>query len=117
VGGAADGDLALGHDLEERRLHLGRGPVDLVGETKLANTGPSSTPNGLARRPVDPGADEVGGDEVGRELDAGERAADGGRHRLDGEGLGQAGDALDEAVATCQQAHEHPLEQPVLAPR
>jgi DNA-binding Lrp family transcriptional regulator len=94
---------------------LAGAPVDLVGEDEVGEHGAELDPERLARRPVDAGADEVRGDEVGRELDAGERAADGGRHRLDGEGLGQAGDALDEAVATCQQAHEHPLEQPVLA--
>jgi hypothetical protein len=32
VGGAGDGHLALLHRLEQRRLHLGRRAVDLVGE-------------------------------------------------------------------------------------
>ena len=32
---AADAHLVLGHDLEQRRLHLGGGPVDLVGEHEV----------------------------------------------------------------------------------
>ena len=32
IGVAADGDLALAHRLEQRRLHLRRRAVDLVGE-------------------------------------------------------------------------------------
>ncbi len=40
---------------------------------------------------------------------------DHGRERLDGEGLGQAGHALEEGVASCQQAHEQTLDGPVLA--
>ncbi len=32
MGLAVDGDLALGHGLEQGRLRLGRGPVDLVGQ-------------------------------------------------------------------------------------
>ena len=35
VGAAADADLALGHRLEQRRLHLRRRPVDLVGEHEV----------------------------------------------------------------------------------
>ena len=35
-----DRDLVLLHRLEQRRLGLGRGAVDLVGETRLAKIGP-----------------------------------------------------------------------------
>ena len=35
VGDAADRHLVLLHHLEQRRLHLGRGPVDLVGEQEV----------------------------------------------------------------------------------
>ena len=83
--------------------------------TKLANTGPSSTSNSSLALPVDPGADDVGGHQVGGELDAGERAADDLGERLDGQRLGHAGHALEQAVAPGEQADEHPLDQPVLA--
>ena len=35
VGVAADRDLLLGHQFEHGRLHLGRGPVDLVGQHEV----------------------------------------------------------------------------------
>jgi hypothetical protein len=35
VGGAADRDLALGHHLQQRRLHLGGRAVDLVGQHEV----------------------------------------------------------------------------------
>ena len=73
VGDAADRHVALGHHLEQRRLHLGRGPVDLVGQHDVGEDRPELDVERLLRRPVDAGADEVGGHEVGRELDAGER--------------------------------------------
>ena len=105
----------LGHDLEQRRLHLGRRPVDLVGEHEVGEHGAELDVELLARRPVDPGADDVGGQQVGRELDAGERAADDAGQRLDRQGLGQAGHALEQAVAPGEQAHEQALDGAVLA--
>ena len=36
---AADRDLALLHRLEQRRLHFGRGAVDLVGEQDVGEDG------------------------------------------------------------------------------
>ena len=59
--------------------------------------------------------DEVGGHEVGRELQAGERAADDLRHRLRGEGLGQPRRAFEQAVAAGEPADEEPLDHAVLA--
>ncbi len=76
VGDAADRHLALGHDLEQRRLHLRGRAVDLVGEHEVREHRPELDVEPLGRRAVDAGADDVGRDEVGRELDAGERAAE-----------------------------------------
>ena len=64
---------------------------------------------------VDPGPRQVGGHQVGRELDALELPADRGRERLDGERLGQPRDALHQQVAAAEQGDRHPLEQHVLA--
>ena len=63
----------------------------------------------------DPGADDVRGDEVGRELDALELAADRLRERLHRHRLGEPGHALDEEVPAREQGDDHPLEQRVLA--
>ena len=58
---------------------------------------------------------EVGGDQVRRELDALELAADRLGERLDRHRLGQAGHALDEDVTTSQERDDEPFEQLVLA--
>ena len=112
---AADRHVALGHDLEQRRLHLGGRPVDLVGQDEVGEDRTQLDVEALGGRPVDARADDVGGQQVGRELDAGERAADGLGQRLDGERLGQTGHAFEEAVAVGEQAREHALQRTVLA--
>ena len=77
-------------------------------------TGPSSVSNVPGVRAVDARADEVGRHEVGRELDALERAAEHARGGADRERLGQAGDALDQQVPAGEQADEHALEHLIL---
>ena len=64
---------------------------------------------------VDARADEVRRHEVGGELQALELAAERVGERLDGQRLGQAGDALEQHVAAGQQRHEQPLEHRLLA--
>ncbi len=115
AGGAADRDLALGHDLEQRRLHLGRRAVDLVGEHEVGEHRAQLDVEGLGGAAVDAGADDVGGHQVGGELDAGEGAADDRGEGLDRERLGQAGHALEQHVAPGEQADEEALDGPVLA--
>ncbi len=112
---AADGDLALGHHLEQRRLDLGGGTVDLVGEQEVDHDGSELDVELLLALPVDPGADDVGGHQVGRELDAGERSADHLGEGLDRERLGDAGNTFEQNVALGQQPDEHPLHQLILA--
>ena len=60
-------------------------------------------------------ADEVGGDEVGRELDAVEGAAEHVGERPHGQRLGEAGHALEQHMTAGQQRDEHALEHRVLA--
>ena len=115
VGLAADRDLALLHDLEQRALDLGRRPVDLVGEQQVREDRPERRPELARLLVVDPRADEVGRDEVRRELDALELAADRVGHGLDRHRLGEARHALDEDVAADEQRDDEPLEEVVLA--
>src|SRR5581483_3228356 len=110
-----DRHVPLGHDLEQRRLDLGRGPVDLVGQHDVGEHGAELDLEGLRRRLVDPGADEVGGDQVGGELHLDKVTAHRAGQRLGGQRLGQAGRPLQQAVAPGQQADEQPLGHPVLA--
>ena len=65
--------------------------------------------------PVDAGADEVGGHQVGRELDAAEAAAEHLGEGLDGQRLGEARDALEQHVAAGEKATSNALEHRVLA--
>jgi hypothetical protein len=74
-----DRDLAFLHHLQQRALHLRRCPVDLVGQQQV---GEHRAQRGLELAgvlAVDPGAGEVGGHQVGRELDPLEPPADRGR--------------------------------------
>ena len=103
------------HDLEQRRLHLRRRAVDLVGEQEVAEDRAELDVEAARVGPVDARADEVGGHEVGRELDAPERAAHDVGERADRQRLGEAGHALEQHVAAGQQRDEQPLEHRVLA--
>ena len=115
MGLLADRHLPLLHHLEKRRLHLGRGAVDLVGEQEVAEDRPELGVELVLAGAVHPRADEVRRDEVRGELDALEAPTDHLRDGLDGQRLRQAGDALDQEVSACQQADEDPLQHLVLS--
>ena len=112
---AADRHVPLRHHLQQRRLHLGRRAVDLVGEHEVRHHRAELDVELLPALAVDAGAEDVGGHQVRGELDAGEGAADHAGERLDRQRLGHAGHTLEQQVALGQQADQHPLDQPVLA--
>ena len=115
VGLAADGDLMLLHHLEQGALHLGGRPVDLVGEQQVGEDRAELGLELAGVLMVDPRSGQVGWHQVGGELDALELPADGRGERLDGQRLGQPGDALHEQVPAGKQGDRHALEQDVLA--
>ena len=110
-----DRHLALLHDLEQGALDLGGRAVDLVGEQEVGEDRPERRPELARLLVVDPRADQVGRDEVRRELDPLELAADRLGEGLDRHRLGQARDAFDEDVAAGQQRDDQALEEVVLA--
>ncbi len=112
---AGDRHLVLLHHLEQRALHLGRRAVDLVGEQQVREHRPERRGEVAGLLVVDARADQVGRHEVGRELDALERAAHGARERLHRERLGETRHALDQQVALREDRHQHALEEVVLA--
>ena len=61
------------------------------------------------------GSDEVGGQEVGRELDPGKVCLDGLSHGLDQQRLGQTRDTLEQDVTIGQERDEDPLHHVFLA--
>src|SRR5207253_5170344 len=109
-----DGDLALLHDFEQRALHFRRRTVDLIRQEKVGEHRAERCLKVAGALVVDPCADEVGGDEVGRELDALEVSGDRLRDRLYREGLGETGYPFDEEVAAREETDHEALDQVVL---
>ena len=107
--------MPFGHHLEQRRLHLGGCPVDLVGEQEVGHHRAEFGVELFAALTVDPGTDEVGRDEVGGELHPRERSTDHRRVGLDRQRLGHARNTFEQDVPPCEQADEDPLDQPVLS--
>ena len=74
VAGAADGDLPFLHGFQERRLGLGRCPVDFVGQHDIGEDRASHEAKRAVTRGLvlldDLGAGDIAGHEVGGELDA-----------------------------------------------
>ena len=102
VGRACRGDVPLLHRFEERGLGLGRGAVDLVGQHDVREDRPrDEAEDPLPRelvllnhlRPRD-----VGGHQVGGELDAVELEVHRLGERRDDQRLGQPGDADEQHV-------------------
>jgi hypothetical protein len=103
-----DRDAPLRHGLDQGRLRAGGGPVHLVGEDDVPEERPRPE---LERRPVLSGpedlrAGDVGRQEVGRELDAAEGEPARPRERADQQRLPHAGRALEEPMASGQQARD-----------
>ena len=81
----------------------------------LAKIGPFFDRELARRLVVDLRADHVGGQEVGRELDALERRVDGLGERPHGERLGEPRHAFEQHVAAGEQADEQAFDHVVLA--
>ena len=71
-----DGDLALAHRLEQRRLGAGRRAIHLVGEDDVGEDRSGDELEGQVLLVEDARARDIGGQQVGRALDAAEGAAD-----------------------------------------
>ena len=81
----------------------------------LANTGPGRNVNSVDAAVEHGHADDVGGQQVGRELDAAERGVDRRGERLRHRGLADAGPVLDEQVALGHEAQHDQLDDLGLA--
>jgi hypothetical protein len=88
--------------------------VTIAGEQKVAEHRPERSGELAGLLVVDAGAHQVGGHQVGRELDPLELAAHGVGQRLHGERLGQARHAFDQQVALRQHGDHHAFQEPVL---
>jgi hypothetical protein len=111
------GHAPLLHGLEQRRLRLGRGAVDLVRQHEVREERPLvEDEHAPAVAVLEHGAaGDVAGQQVGRELHAREGELEQGRERLDELGLAQARQALEQHVAARRERDDDEVEQLVLA--
>ena len=117
VGLGADGHRLLLHRLQQRRLGLGRRPIDLVGEDDLSEDRPTAElelPPAI-RLDHDRRAGDVGRHQIRRELDARERQVQRLGQRADQQSLAQAGHTLQQRVAAAEQARQHPVDDLLVA--
>ncbi len=115
VGLTSDRDLLFPHRLEQRRLHLGRCPIDFIGQDQVVEQRPRLEVEVAHFGPVDVGAGQVAGQQVRGELDAAEVALQCGGQFLDRGGLGKARRALDQQVAVGEQRDQQAVDQVLLA--
>ena len=99
-------DLVLLHALQEGRLGLWAGPVDLVSEHDVGEDGPGLELEVTPFLVVDVDAGDVGGQEVRGELDPPERAVDGAGDRLGQHGLADPRHVLDQQMAFRDEADQ-----------
>ncbi len=109
-----DRDRPLLHRFKQRRLRLGRGAIDLVGQHKIGKDRTRLEAKLLAAVFVlgdDRRADDIGRHQVGRELDARKPAVDHIGQRAYQRGLGQPRHAFQQRVAACKQRHQRQPDQ------
>ena len=117
VGSGAAGDGALLHGFEQRRLRFGGGAVDLVGQNQVGEdrTGLEAQRLGAVVAAFDHhAAHDIGGHEVGRELNAGVFQVQSPSQRAEQCGLAQPGDAFQKHMPRGQQANEDAFHNIVL---
>lgn len=116
VAGALDGDLALAHGLEQGALGAGRGAVDLIREEDIGENRAGMEAELAGGRIEDGDAQDIGGQEIGGELDAFEdRAADGPGDCF-GEGCFPcSGEILEQDMTAGKHAGENPANRFLLA--
>ena len=83
-------------------LHLRRSPVDLIGKKEIGEDGTQRGGKVTGLLVVDARSHQIRRDEIRRELNSPERPANGSGECLDGKGLGEPRDALDEQVSLRQ---------------
>ena len=115
---AADRDVVLLHGLQQGGLGARARAVDLVRHEKLGEDRALHETEGAAAVGAlveDFGAEDVGGHQVGRELDAAGVEAEHGAERLDELRLGEAGDADEKAVAAGEKGDQGQVDDLFLA--
>ena len=107
--GLVDGDLALLHRLEERRLRAGRRAVDLVDEHDVRRERPGPVLESLGALVVDGHTGDVARHEVRRALNAPEAEVERPRDRARERRLPHPGHVVEEDVAFNEKRAEELL--------
>ena len=107
--------LALLHALQHGRLRARRGAVDLVGQDDLREDRAGPKLEFLVALVEERHPGDVAGQQVGRELDAAERAVERPRHGPGQHGLADARHVLDQHVPLAQQRHQQQVDDVALA--
>ncbi len=119
VGFSAGGDAVFLHGLEESGLGFGGSAVDLVGEKEVTEDRPTHEMQAAFSCAVvffeDLGACDIGGHEVGSELDAVEGEVEDLGESGDQEGFGETGDTDDQGVSARKESNEQRLDHMVLS--
>ena len=114
----AAGNGALLHGFEQRGLGLRRGAVDFVGQNEMGEDRPGLKAQHLVAVVVrfhDHAADDIGGHQVGGELDARVAQAEGAREGAQQRGLAQARDAFQQHMSAAEQADQNAIHHALLA--
>ena len=115
MGDTVGGDLALFHHLKERRLRLGGGPVDLIGQHDLCDDRPFTELEIAGLLVVDRNSSDVTGQQVWRELDALEGAPHGLGKAFGEHGLASTRHVLDQRMAAAKEGYQRKLHLSPLA--
>ncbi len=103
------------HRLQQRGLGLGRRAVDFIRQQDVGEDGAGQELEGLVAGLEDVRPDEVGGHQIGRELDALETQVERRGQRAGEERLGEAGYAFEDDMAARQQRDEGVFDHRLLA--
>ena len=115
VGFPGNGDLALLHHFQQSALHFGWRAVDFIGQQQIGKHRPQGSGKLAGFLVVNPGAHQISGHEVGRELDTFEVTPHRVGKRLHRQCFGQPWHAFHQQVALCQHGHHDAFEETVLA--
>ena len=108
-------DLVFLHGLQQRRLCLGRCPVELVRQEDVGEHRPGPKRDASAVAVEDHGAGDVGGKQVGGELHPAEAEVERSGQRLGERGLAHSGVVLDQEVALGHEAAQRQAHRAVAA--
>ena len=115
MGDPVHAHLPLLHGFEQGRLRLRRGPVQLVRQQDVGEDRAGMEDRGHPLTIEDHGADEVGGQQVGRELDPAAVQAERLGQRLGQRGLSDPREILNEEMAPGGQAGKRQAHHVALA--